>query len=101
VNVIKGVIGLVGTVVVAGWVAFAVSAPRNADAHMNQEMAALDGKSINQTIVEAKTEADAMQCETYRDLAREQWDRSVANGTIERDQSKIDEIDRQVDRFCN
>jgi len=100
-NIVKGVIGLVGTVVVAGWVAYAVSAPRNVDAYMDQEMAALEGKSINQSIAEAKTEADAMQCATYRDLAREQWDRAVANGTIDRDQSRIDEIDRQVERFCN
>lgn len=100
-NIVKGTIGLVGTVVVAGWVAYAVSAPRNVDAYMDQEMAALDGKSINQTMADAKAEADAAQCATYRDLAREQWYRSYANGTIDRDQSRIDELDRQVERFCN
>ncbi len=100
-SVIRGIVGLAGTIVIAAWVAYAVSAPRNADDLMNQEMASLDGKSINETVAEAQAEATAMQCETYQRLAQEQWDRSVANGTMDRDADKLDEIDSQVDRFCN
>lgn len=100
-NVIRAVVGLAGTIVIAAWVAYAVSAPRNADDLMNQEMASLEGKSINEAMADARAEATAMQCETYRRLAQEQWDKSVANGTTDRDADKLDEIDQQVERFCN
>jgi hypothetical protein len=100
-SMLRAIVGLGGTIVIAAWVAYAVSAPRTADDFMNQEMASLDGKSINETVAEARADANAMQCETYRRLAQEQWDKSVTNGTTDRDADKLDEIDRQVDRFCN
>ena len=100
-DIVRAGLGLVGTAVIAGWVAYSVSAPRNADAYMNQEMESLDGKSINQVMVEEKDKSWAMHCERYQDLAQKQWDRSIANGTQEADADKIDELDRQVERFCN
>lgn len=100
-NAAKGLLSLIGTAVIAGWVAYAVSAPRNVENAMNEPMAQLDGSSINETIEQVHNETRSMHCERYRDLAQEAWDRSVENGTTERDQIKLDELDRQVQRFCN
>ena len=100
-DIVRAGLGLVGTAVIAGWVAYSVSAPRNADAYMNQEMESLDGKSINQVLVEEKDKAWAMHCETYQDMAQKQWDRSIANGTQAEDADRIAELDRQVERYCN
>lgn len=96
-NNLKALVGILGTAIIAGWVAFSVSAPRNADNYMNQEMEALGGKSINATMAEAKAEADAMQCAQYRELAEAEWERSIDNGPSD----QMDHLDRQIERFCN
>lgn len=96
----KGVIGFLGVAFIAAGVAYTVSAPRNVDNFMNQELASLDGKSPNQVMLEAKVEADRAQCETFSELAAEAWDRAVENESLERDSSKIEELDRQVERYC-
>lgn len=99
-DIVKAGLSLVGTAVIAGWVALSVSAPRNANAYMDQEMDALGGQSINEHMAEKKAEVDAMQCAEYSRLSQELWDRSVANGTTEADSARIDELQRQVDCYC-
>lgn len=100
-NLAKGLAGAVGTAFIAAVVAFSVSAPRNVDNMMDQELSSLDGKSINQSIAESKAEARADQCERFTAMASEAWDRAVENGTTDRDAGNIDHLDRQVERFCN
>lgn len=100
-NIAKAGLGLVGTVVIAGWVAYSVSAPRNLDNAMNQEMTSLGGKSINQAMAETQAEVRAEQCERFSQMASEAWDRAVENETLDRDSAKIDELDRQAERFCS
>lgn len=97
----KGLIGFIGVAFIAAVVAYSVSAPRNAENMMDQEMASLDGKSINQSIADSKAEVRAEQCERFSAMAAEAWDRAVENDTTDRDAMKIDELDRQVERFCN
>ena len=96
-NAAKGALSLVGTVVIAGWVAYSVSAPRNVDTFFEQEQESLGGQSINQMIAESKAEADAVQCEQFKRLAEEEWNRSVEQG---RD-ADMAHLDAQVARFCN
>ncbi len=96
----RGIAGFVGVAFIAAVVAFSVSAPRNADDMMNQEMASLGGKSINQTMAETQAEARADQCERFSQLASDAWDKAVNNDTLERDTAKIEEMDRQAERFC-
>ena len=96
-DIVKGALGLAGTVAIAGWVAYSVSAPRNVDNYMNQEMEALDGKSINQAMAESKAEADAVQCEQFKRLAEEEWNRSVEQNR----EADMAHLDAQVARFCN
>jgi len=100
-DVVKAGISLVGTAMIAGWVAYAVSAPRNVENAMNAPMAELDGSSIAEEMKKAQGEVRTEQCARYKDLARDAWDRSLENGTTDRDDAKIDELDRQVARFCN
>lgn len=100
-NLVKGLAGAVGTAFIAGVVAFSVSAPRNVDNMMDQELSSLDGKSINQSIAESKAEVRADQCERYSALAAEAWDRAVENGTTDRDAAQIERLDQQVELFCN
>ncbi len=97
----KGIIGIIGVAFIAATVAYSVSAPRNVDNMMDQEMASLDGKSINESMADSKAEVRAEQCERYSAAAAEAWDRAVENETIDRDAIRIDELDRQVERFCN
>ena len=52
-------------------------------------------------MLKAKKEAYAVQCAEIRAAAAESWERSLENGTIDQDQSRLDELDRQADRFCN
>ena len=75
---LKAILGLLGTIVIAGWVAYAVSAPRNVDNAMNQPMESLGGSSINEKISEAQEEARNAQCEQYSALANDAWDRPPA-----------------------
>lgn len=96
-DIVKGALGLAGTVAIAGWVAYSVSAPRNVDNYMDQEMEALDGKSINQAMAESKAEADAVQCEQFKRLAEEEWNRSVEQNR----EADMAHLDAQVARFCN
>jgi hypothetical protein len=96
-DIVKGALGLAGTVAIAGWVAYSVSAPRNVDNYMNQEMEALDGKSINQAMAESKAEADAVQCEQFKRLAEEEWNRSVEQNR----EADMAHLDAQIARFCN
>lgn len=98
---LKALVGIAGTAVIAGWVAFAVSAPRNVDNAMNQPMEQLGGSSINQTIKETQAEVRADQCERFTVMAQKAWDRAVEQGTLDRDADKLEEYDRQRDRFCN
>lgn len=97
----RALLGILGTAVIAGWVAFSVSAPRNVDNAMNQPMEQLGGSSINETIKKSQDEARQMHCETYTDLAQKAWDRAVEQGTLDRDGDKLDELDRQKARFCD
>ena len=99
-DIVKAGFSLVGTAVIAGWVAFSVSTPRNANAFMDQEMDALGGQSINEHMAEKKAEVDAVQCAEYSRLSQKLWDRSVENGTTETESARIDELQRQVDRYC-
>lgn len=96
-DIVKGALGLAGTVAIAGWVAYSVSAPRNVDNYMDQEMEALDGKSINQAMAESKAEADAVQCEQFKRLAEEEWNRSVEQNR----EADMAHLDAQIARFCN
>ncbi|MBY6128005.1 hypothetical protein KUW15_04690 [Qipengyuania aquimaris] len=95
-NLAKGALGLLGTVVIAGWVAYSVSAPRNVENAMNQEMASLDGKSINQVVEESKAEAYAVQCEEVKRLADEEWSRSIEQNRP----ARMETFDAQIERFC-
>ena len=97
----QGIAGFLGVAFIAGTVAYSVSAPRNVDNMMNQEMASLDGKSINQAMADAKDEVRAEQCEQYSLAASETWDHAVENETLDRDTARINELDRQVERFCS
>ena len=96
----KGLIGLLATVGIAAVVAYGVSAPRNVDNVMNQDMAALGGQSINEHVAQAQAEANRQQCETFTRLAQEAWDRSVDQGTEDRDAETLDELDRKAAQFC-
>lgn len=99
-DIVKAGLGLVGTAVIAGWVAFSVSAPRNFENQMNQPMASLDGKSINEEMKATQDRVRAEQCARFTALADEAWERSLDNGTSDRDQMKLDELDRQKASFC-
>ncbi len=100
-NILRAGLGLVGTAAIAGWAAYSVSAPRNFENAMNDPMVALEGSSISDEMLKAKKEAYAVQCAEIRAAAAESWERSLENGTIDQDQSRLDELDRQADRFCN
>lgn len=100
-NFVRAGVSLAATAVIAGWVAYAVSAPRNLDNVMNEPMAALGGSSIAAEMDKAKTEAREQQCAKFQDLARDAWDRSLENDTSGRDAAEIDHLDRQVERFCS
>ncbi|MFZ1743265.1 MAG: hypothetical protein WAT93_10445 [Pontixanthobacter sp.] len=99
-NIAKVGLSLLGTATIAGWVAFSVSAPRNFENQMNQPMAALDGKSLNQEIKATQDRVRTEQCARFTALANDAWDRSLENGTTDRDQIKLDELDRQKASFC-
>lgn len=99
-DIVKAGLGLVGTGMIAGWVAYSVSAPRNFENQMNQPMASLDGKSINEEIKSTQDRVRADQCVRFTALADEAWERSLDNGTSDRDQIKLDELDRQKASFC-
>ena len=68
-SAVKGVIGLVATVAIAAVVAYGVSAPRNVDAVMNQDMAALGGRSMNDHMAEAYTKAADERCAKFTEMA--------------------------------
>ena len=95
-NFAKGALGLLGTVVVAGWVAYSVSAPRNVENAMNQGMASLDGKSINQVMAESKAEAYAIQCEEAKRHADEEWSRSIEQNRP----ARMEQFDSLIARYC-
>lgn len=95
-NGVKAIAGIIGTVVIAGWVAYAVSAPRNFENTMNQDMAVLDGKSINEVAQESRREALAMQCDEFRRLADKEWDRAIEQGR----EPDMAEYDAQIARAC-
>lgn len=101
VSAIKGLVGLVATVGIAAVVAYSVSAPRNVDNFLNQEMESLDGKSINEQIAETQAEVAAEQCVAYTRRAEEAWDRAMDQGTVDRDAATLDELDAAAARFCN
>lgn len=86
--------------VIAGWVAYAVSTPRNFENSMNAPMAQLGGSSINTSMDEAKAEAYAAMCEEATARANEAWDRAVEKNGVDRAQSMLDELDRQVEQYC-
>lgn len=100
-NGVKAVASVIGTVVIAGWVAFAVSAPRNVENALNEPMASLDGSSIAAKMEETQMEVRREQCATFKAAASEAWERSLDRGTTDRDAAKIDQLDRQVERFCS
>lgn len=100
-NHVRGIIGLVATIFIAAVVAYSVSAPRNVDNFMNAEVAALDGKSIGDSIAEAQTEARQAQCDSFTRSAEDAWNRSIEQGTTDRDAANLDELDQQVARFCD
>ena len=96
-NHAKAALGLLGTVVIAGWVAYSVSAPRNVDNFFEQEQESLGGKNVNEVMAESKAEADAVQCEQYKRLAEDEWNRSVEQGRP----ADMAYLDDQIARFCN
>ena len=98
---LRAMLGILGTAVIAGWVAWSVSAPCNVENAMNEPMAQLDGSSINETIRETQAEVRADQCERYTDMAQKAWDRAVERGTLDRDADRLDELYSQRDRFCS
>ncbi|WP_379545850.1 hypothetical protein ACFCW2_09240 [Qipengyuania sp. DSG2-2] len=97
---VKAALGLIATAFIAGWVAYSVSAPRNVENAMNQPMAALDGNSINEEMKETADRVRADQCARFTALANEAWDRSLEQGTTDRDQIKLDDLDRQKATYC-
>ena len=96
-NHAKAALSLLGTVVIAGWVAYSVSAPRNVDNFFEQEQESLGGKSVNDVMAESKAEADAVQCEQFKRLAEEEWTRSIEQGR----EANMAHLDDQIARFCN
>ncbi len=98
---LRALLGIVGTALIAGWVAFSVSASRNVDNGMNQPMAQLGGSSINESVKETQASIRADQCERFTVMAQDAWDRAVDQGTLERDADTIAEYDRQRDQFCS
>lgn len=100
-NGAKALVSLAGTAVIAGWVAFSISAPRNVDNALNAPMASLDGSSIAEQMEQSRLDVRQDQCARYKDLANEAWERSMDNGTTDRDTAKIDRLDDQVKRFCD
>lgn len=99
-SIIKGLVGLVATVGIAASVAYSVSAPRNVDNMMNQPNPALGGKSINQQVAETQAQVRSEQCERFTRMAEEAWDRAMDQGTADRDAARLDDLDRQAERFC-
>lgn len=99
-DIVKAGLSLVGTAVIAGWVALSVSAPRNANAYMDQEMDALGGQSINEHYAELKAEVDAEQCAQFTRMSEDAWNRAVAMGETEADADNLEYLQRQVDRYC-
>lgn len=99
-GIIKGLVGFAATVGIAASVAYSVSAPRNVDAMMNQPNPALGGKSINQELAETQARVRSDQCERFTEMANEAWDRAIEQGTSDRDAARLDEMDRQAERYC-
>lgn len=97
----KAILGLVGTVAIAGWVAYSVSAPRNFENAMNEPMESLGGSTIAESVEKAQAEARQAQCEEIRARANEAWDRAIENGTADRDAERLDELYREVGRYCD
>ena len=99
-SIAKGIVGLIATVWIAAVVAYGVSAPRNVDAVMDQPNPALGGKSINQQVAETQAQVRSDQCERFTLMAQEAWDKAIEQGTTDRDAARLDEMDRQAERFC-
>lgn len=97
---VKAVISIASTVAIAAVVAYGVSAPRNVNNAMNQELDALGGQSINQHVAEVRAEVRSEQCERLTRIAQESWDQAVERGTADRDALRLEEMDRQAERFC-
>ena len=100
-NAVKALAFLFGTFWL-GWVAYmALSVPTDVDDAMSQPMEALDGSTIGEEIKKSQAEARQMNCETYRGLHSTAWDRAVENNTLDRDADRIEELERQVSRYCD
>lgn len=99
-NPVKAIISIASTVAIAAVVAYGVSAPRNFENAMNQEMDALGGQSINEHVAEVRAEVRSEQCERLTRMAQEAWDHAVEQGTADRDALRLEEMDRQAERFC-
>lgn len=99
-SLIKGIFGLIATVWIAAMVAYAVSAPRTVDQAMNVPNPALGGKSINQQVAETQAEVRSQQCEQMTRMAEDAWNQAMDQGTADRDAARLDEMDRQAERFC-
>lgn len=97
---VRAIISIASTVAIAAVVAYGVSAPRNVNNAMNEEMDALGGQSINQHVAEMRAEARSEQCERLTRMAQEAWDQAVERGTADRDALRLDEMDRQAESFC-
>lgn len=99
-GIIKGLVGLAATAAIAASVAYSVSAPRNFENMMNDPNPALGGKSINQQVAESQAQVRSEQCEQLSRMAKDAWDRAIDQGTADRDAARLDEMDRQAERFC-
>jgi hypothetical protein len=86
---VKAILSLTGTVVIAGWVAYSVSAPRNVENVLNEPLASLDGGTIAGQMQQAQSDMRTAQCIEFREAAQQAWDRSLDNGTYDRDAAKI------------
>ncbi|MBM3595130.1 MAG: hypothetical protein FJX31_04900 [Alphaproteobacteria bacterium] len=63
-------------------------------------MDALGGQSINQQVAEVREEVRSEQCDRLSRMAQDAWDQAAERGTADRDAQKLDQMDRQAEKFC-
>ena len=84
-----------------GWFAYmALVVPSDVDAALEQPMEAIEISSIGAELKKAQADARQQQCDQYQVVLAQTWDRAVERDTLERDADKIDELERNVERFC-
>lgn len=99
-NFLRVLVGIGGTAVIAFWVAYAVSTPRNVQNAADDPMAALEGSTLGEEVADARREALALQCENARAQADQAWNRAVDNDRLDVQQDSLDEMRRQAANIC-